>query len=135
MTISFTVPGVPVPWARARQNGKRFFTDPNVAAYKAEVALRAKAAGANPSESPCTLVITAILPVPPSWSAKRRREAQDGRVRHTAKPDWDNLGKGISDALNGIAWKDDSLVYWSNVKKVYGDNPRVEVTVSYDQPC
>lgn len=48
------------------------------------------------------------------------------------KPDWDNIGKGISDALNGIAWKDDSQVYWSNVKKVYGAEPRVEVSVTYD---
>lgn len=133
MILRFTVPGAPVPWQRARQNGKRFFTDPKVQAYKDEVAIRAKAAGAKPFESPCTLVITAVMPIPTSWSARRRQEALEGQIKHTVKPDWDNLGKGISDALNGVAWKDDSQVYWSNVRKTYGENPRTEVTISYDQ--
>ena len=79
---------------------------------------------------PCTLVITAVMPIPQSWSPKRRKEALEGRLMHTSKPDWDNLGKGISDALNGVAWKDDSHVYWSNVRKIYGTEPRVDVTVT-----
>lgn len=64
------------------------------------------------SESPCTLVVTAVMPIPSSWSVKRTQEALAGQIKHTVKPDWDNLGKGISDALNDIAWKDDSQVYW-----------------------
>jgi len=48
----------------------------------------------------------------------------------TGRPDWDNLGKIISDALNGIAWRDDSQIVDASVKKFYTDPdeaPRVTV--------
>lgn len=35
------------------------------------------------------------------------------------KPDWDNLGKLIGDALNGILWKDDALIVDGAVRKRY----------------
>lgn len=125
----FTVEGIPIPWQRARQNGRRFFTDPKVAAYKELVALRALEAGAKPMEGACLLQVTAIMPIPPSWSKWKQEEARTDRVRPTGKPDWDNLGKGISDALNGVCWVDDSQVVEASVRKFYGDRPCVEVKV------
>ena len=127
MITHFIIPGTPVPWARARTNGKRFFTDPKVRAYKDAIALHAKAAGCKPRKGPCTLIITAFLPIPASWSKKK----QEAALNHSSKPDWDNLGKIVSDALNEIAYEDDSQVYWASVKKVYAKNPRLEVTVGY----
>ena len=35
----------------------------------------------------------------------------------TFKPDWDNIGKLVSDALNGLAWKDDSQVVKADISK------------------
>lgn len=131
MILQFTIPGPPVPWARARQNGKRFFTDPKVAAFKELVALKAREAGARPQETPCTLAITAYLPIPASWSNLKKESARNGYVHPVSKPDWDNLGKGISDALNGIAYVDDSQIIYAAVRKVYDSNPRTEVTVQY----
>ena len=32
------------------------------------------------------------------------------RVRHTKKPDADNLIKGVWDALDGIVWRDDTQI-------------------------
>ncbi len=118
-----------MPWQRSRQNGKRYFTDPKVAKFKEDFAKSAIAAGAKVTKLPCTLAITCVMPIPAPWSPKRREEALAGRAAHTSKPDWDNLGKGISDALTGVAWVDDSQVVWANVRKVYGTNPRTEVSV------
>lgn len=45
------------------------------------------------------------------------------------KPDSDNIAKAILDALNGVAYYDDSQVVGLTVKKEYGDSARVEVEI------
>lgn len=95
----------------------------------------AMAAGARALECPCTLVVTAVMPIAPSWPIWKQQDALEGRLMHTTKPDWDNLGKIVSDALNLVAWKDDSQVFWANVKKLYGVEPRMDVTVTYTTPA
>ena len=47
----------------------------------------------------------------------------------TKKPDIDNIGKIVLDALNGAAWKDDAAVVDLTVHKRYGDVPRVVVQI------
>jgi Holliday junction resolvase RusA-like endonuclease len=54
----------------------------------------------------------------------------EGKIRHTKKCDADNLAKSILDALNGIAYYDDSQVCELLVRKYYSDNPRVEILIS-----
>ena len=50
-------------------------------------------------------------------------------VKPLVKPDLDNIAKGICDALNGIAWKDDKQITDLYVGKRYDENPRVEVDI------
>ena len=50
-------------------------------------------------------------------------------IRPAKKPDWDNIGKIVCDALNGIAYKDDSAIVDGRVRKFYSDRPRVEVRI------
>lgn len=45
------------------------------------------------------------------------------------KPDTDNIIKSILDPLNGVAYKDDSQVCKISGLKIYGEEPRVEVTI------
>lgn len=52
-----------------------------------------------------------------------------GAERPITKPDWDNVGKIVSDALNGIAYRDDSQIVDARVVKRYSDNPMVKVSV------
>ena len=53
----------------------------------------------------------------------------DGLIRPTKKPDWDNIGKVVCDALNGIAYRDDAQIVDSMVRKFYGEVPRVVVII------
>ena len=53
-----------------------------------------------------------------------------GNIRPAVKPDWDNLGKLVSDALNGIAYGDDKSVVEARVMKFYSELPRTEVIVT-----
>lgn len=50
-------------------------------------------------------------------------EAYEGtRQWHYVDPDWDNIGKAISDSLKMGPWVDDCQVAWSEVKKRYADS-------------
>lgn len=48
---------------------------------------------------------------------------------HTKKIDCDNLAKIILDSLNKIAYDDDSGISKLVVDKIYGEMPRVEITL------
>ena len=54
----------------------------------------------------------------------------DRLIRPIRKPDWDNVGKIICDALNGIAYRDDAQIVDALVRKFYSDTPRVIVEIS-----
>lgn len=69
----------------------------------------------------------AIFPVPKSLSKKKREELLTGNVRYTKKPDCDNIGKVVLDALNKVAYDDDSQVCKMCVEKFYGPEPMVKV--------
>ena len=71
--------------------------------------------------------ITAVFPIPKSYSKKRTEELLNGRNNYDKKPDCDNLAKIILDSLNGIAYKDDSQVTSLHINKEYGTQPKVIV--------
>ena len=71
--------------------------------------------------------ITAIFPVPKSYSKKKTAELLAGHNNYDKKPDCDNLAKIILDALNGIAYKYDSQVTSLHITKEYGTQPKVIV--------
>lgn len=78
---------------------------------------------------PCYCHITAIFPRPKAKTSKRR---PNPRLPHTSKPDCDNIAKGICDALNIVAWHDDSQVAQLKVVKLIGtpdEQARTIVTI------
>lgn len=79
---------------------------------------------------PLEVVITAFFQIPKSASKKKAADMLAGRILPTKKPDADNIAKVICDALNGVAYHDDTQVVRLTVKKVYTkDNERVLVTI------
>lgn len=74
-------------------------------------------------------VIQAYFPIPKSTSKKNRELMLGGYLRPTKKPDSDNIAKSVLDALNGIAFYDDSQIVSLEVKKLYSDTPRVQVYI------
>lgn len=111
--ITFAIPGTPVPKARARVVRGRAFTPRATAAFERKVALCAKVAlqGRGPVVGPVEVVCAFYLP-----DARRR--------------DGDNLFKSVTDALNGLAYADDSQIcsgHWT--KHIDRENPRCVVTV------
>lgn len=73
------------------------------------------------------LTIYAYYQIPKSISKKKREKMLEGAIKPTKKPDCDNISKVICDALNGLAFHDDSMIVSLIVKKLYSEQPRVEV--------
>lgn len=71
--------------------------------------------------------IQAFFSIPKSTSKTKREKMLSGEIRPTKKPDWDNIGKVVCDALNKLAYGDDSGIVDGRVQKFYSDEPRVEV--------
>lgn len=130
--IRFSVPGAPVAKARPRftKNGHAYTPD-KTRSYEAIVKLCAMKAmkGKKLLTGAISLSVTAFFPIPKSCTKSVRAKALSGEFRHTKKPDWDNVGKVVSDALNGVVYADDAKVSHATVDKRYSEFPRVEVSV------
>jgi len=130
--IRFSVPGEPVGKARPRftKNGHAYTPD-KTRSYEAIVkrcVIKAMK-GKKLLTGAISLSVTAFFPIPQSSTKAVRETALSGEMRHTKKPDWDNVGKIVSVALNGVVYADDAKVSHAIVDKRYSDFPRVEVAV------
>lgn len=133
----FTVPGQPVPQPRARVSTRGGFARAYVPAkhpihaYRQAVQLVARRTiGSGSHERPVALDIAAVIERPAShWN---KAGLKPSAPAYPPKCDWDNLGKGVSDALSGIAFVDDDQVVDGRVTKRYagrGETPCTVVTV------
>lgn len=73
------------------------------------------------------LCVSVFFPIPQSASKKLYAKMEAGTIRPTKRPDWDNLGKIVSDALNQILYHDDCQVCSATVLKFYSERPGVRV--------
>lgn len=82
-------------------------------------------------KEPLQMCIIAYYPVPKSTTKKDRALIAEGRLLPTKKPDADNVAKVICDALNGIAYTDDTQIVSLTVNKKFTfDEPRVVVGIT-----
>ena len=82
-----------------------------------------------PLDEPVEFVLRAVFPVPASWSERKRQQAITGDIKPGKKPDLDNIAKAWNDALNGVVYRDDSLICRMTLDKRYGPQPLVVCTV------
>lgn len=117
--ISFKVPGRPVPKGRPRFVNGRTLTPKKTRQHeKVLKQIAALTYGGNaPMTGPVRLEVEAVFAKPKSWTKKKAVETH----WHTSTPDADNLAK-ITDALNGVVWKDDEQVCELVVRKFYSDD-------------
>jgi Holliday junction resolvase RusA-like endonuclease len=78
------------------------------------------------SERPFKAKIIAVFEPAKSLSKKKKEELLF-KIDYTKKPDADNIAKTILDALNGLAYKDDSQVSALLVLKDYGVENKIIV--------
>lgn len=132
VTLRFDVPGIPVPKARARVGRRGGFTPKRTADYtrvvrdaaSLMVALLGREWDTNAAHYRLTVYVVPLAP-------KKQRGPDELRG------DWDNYGKLVSDALNGVAWKDDRAVVDARVVVcVPTRQPGIRVSVErVERPC
>lgn len=133
-THTFFIPGEPVAKGRPRASsigGKpRLYTPAKTQKYENLVRMACVDIVSRPVSGACCVGITAVLPVPMSWSKKRSEAAIRGNERPTKRPDLDNFVKSILDGMNGVAFHDDSQVVEISAAKSYGERPGVWVSLT-----
>jgi Holliday junction resolvase RusA-like endonuclease len=129
--VTFTVAGEPVPQPRPRVSTRGGFarayvpsTHP-VHAYRAAIAEEAAKAGLEQTGEPVEVIVDAVFARPKSHMTKKG-------VKPTApqlpRPDVDNVGKAVLDALQDVMG-DDTLVRRLVVEKSYGQEARTTVRI------
>jgi Holliday junction resolvase RusA-like endonuclease len=109
---SFVVPGDPRPKERPRFHEREYtYTPRETQRAEHTVKVVARSAKVKPIQGPVSIELR-------FFRATKRR------------CDWDNLAKLVCDALNGIAWKDDSQIVDARIVKGHdAGSPRTEVVV------
>lgn len=136
MKVIFTVPGEPQGKARARTCGGHTYTPEKTVLYenliKTEYARqcgnRKFATLSDGTAQPVAVRIEAVYGIPKSYSKKKRERALNGELAPTKKPDADNIAKVVCDALNGVAYVDDTQVVDLRVFKRFGE-PCVTISI------
>ena len=133
MEVKFIVLGNPVGKGRPRfTKTGHAFTPKDTVNYETLVHMEYLNQCGNakfPDDAMLDMRIKAYYSIPKSKSKKQQNLMREGIVRPIKKPDMDNCIKIIADALNKIAYRDDTQIVDCQVRKFYSDNPRVEVRI------
>lgn len=137
-SIYFTVPGKPVAKQRPKAARKgRFFTvyTPNeTKMYEKKVAdCYRNRYGVYKLNGSLTAEVYAVFEVPSSESNKRKELMLNGDIRNTKKPDLDNVIKSALDALNDVAYDDDSSINEIYANKQYGEISELRIVIYKNQ--
>lgn len=132
MTITFSVLGEPV--GKARQRVTRFGTYTPQATVLYENLIKTEyRRQCNDyrfaDKLPLRMSVVAEYAIPASASKSKRAAMVKGELRPMKKPDWDNVGKVVSDALNKLAYRDDTQIVDCTVRKFYSDRPKITVKI------
>lgn len=132
MTVTFSVPGDPVPQPRPRVSTRGGFARAYVPAkhpvhaYREAIATAASAAGLTDTGLPMSVVIDAVFVRPKSHLTKSGVKPSAPAL---PRPDVDNLGKAVLDALQDVMG-DDTLVARLVVEKSWGTEGRTTVRIT-----
>ncbi len=128
--IKLTIPGEPVAKGRPRVTRYGTYTPEKTKNYETLVKeLYFMEHGQTLLEGELSIDIKAYFRIPKSASKKRKRLMASGDMRPVKRPDWDNVGKIVTDALNGVAYDDDSQIVSATVEKYYSEEPRTEIKI------
>jgi len=131
MSIHITIEGVPIAQKRARATRKGAYIsvyDPQKV-EKQQVRWQVQSYyREEPLKCPVELEVSFFLPIPKRSSKVKTRLMSEQEIKHTVKPDVDNLEKFLLDCLNGILFDDDSQIFALRCEKLYSKEPRTVIT-------
>lgn len=135
--MNYVVEGTPVGKGRPKfaRRGKfvSTYTPTKTRTYEDTIKVAARQAMTiEPLQTPVTVFVYISVPIPASYSKKRKEACLSGFEKPMKKPDIDNVSKCFLDAMNGIVYVDDVQVISLHMTKVYNTVGMVEVMVRED---
>ena len=129
--LSFCISGKPIAKQRPRLSrfGKAYDLQ-GAEKKKARLIISEQIAEFNvlrPIGDAIAVKVTFYTSIPQSWS--RKRQNANLHMPDTRRPDIDNYIKFYFDIMNGIVYEDDSQITHLTSKKIYSDEPRVEICI------
>ena len=130
MKIEFEVEGRPVAKARPRIGKFGTYTPQKTKNYEELVkySFIKKYSKFEPFKGELKARLEFVFEVPKSYSKKKREVLLTG-ASYTKKPDFDNLAKATTDALNGLAYIDDCQISCALILKRYGHKARTIIEI------
>ena len=135
MGVQFIMQGDPVPKGRPRfricGGHVMTFTPPKTKDFEKSLAMAYAAENhiMFDKELPLDVYIEFGMPIPKGTSKKHAAMMAGGQEKHIKRPDIDNLVKSVLDALNGVAWEDDSQIISISAHKHYAETPFVAIGI------
>ena len=135
--IHFKIEGKPVPQGRPRAvrmgAGVRMYDPPKSKVYKQMVSAKVrsymKINGIEMLEDPLIVHLNFYFKPPKSYTKKKLKLIEEGKLHYTKLPDADNLAKSILDSCNKLLFKDDAQIVSLTSSKHYGKEDYVDVKV------
>lgn len=126
--IQLVIPCTPVAKGRPRLSKWGAYTPKKTANYESYVQeiWMQQHWNKQPSQKPLQCDITFEFEPPKSYTKTMRKRCIE-QIWNVKKPDADNLIKAVTDALNGLAYVDDSQIVYMVVKKRYGEKARTVI--------
>lgn len=115
------IDGVPIPDARPRVT--RYGTYNPRHREKNRLKTYLLSLGIKTLSEPLRVSVDFFMPIPKSTSKKKGKEMLANHIRHTKKPDLDNLVKFVFDSCTGILFDDDKQVVELTASKRYSESP------------
>ena len=135
MQVIFEVPGQPKGKERPRwtmvSNTSIVYTPRNTRDYEKIIKTFYKINNFKSFKKDDALEISAIAyyKIPKQTKKSHKLLMLKGEMLPTKKPDIDNIIKAVLDALNGVAYYDDSQVCKVNFMKMYSEDPRLKILI------
>lgn len=130
--IKFVVEGEPKGKGRHRMANGQAYTPDGTLLYENLIKwmYRQQCRGYKfPDDAQLDVRIIAYYGIPKSKPKKTQKLMENHTLRPLKKPDADNVVKVFLDALNKLAWKDDTQVVDIQVRRFYSYEPRVVVSI------
>ena len=128
--IELTIPGECVPKGRPRfTRTGRAYTPAKTKNYEALVKHYAYQLNIEPLKGALKVELIVYKAVPKSYSKIKRANCLKNKHLPQVKPDLDNYIKSVLDALNGVLFDDDNQICELVAKKLYGEEPKVELKI------
>lgn len=130
--VEIVFPFEPTPKGRPRFSKYGAYTPAKTRDYEKQLAAYYAKACSEYFEGPIKINVEFRMPIPKSTPKYKVKLMSEGYIKHTKKPDTDNLLKAVTDALNGLAFKDDSQITRIVAAKHYSQFPGTRLTITED---